>query len=356
MSEERREAPEHEPPHAETVIPEAPPPIDAAPHRAAAGWGPVALILAAVAILVAVVGTAPFWAGRLPWGAGQRDDRALTERLDRLAETQQQEAATQRQAEQQLRKAAGDTTAALQQLGQRIAALEARPALPADEIGGIKRALAALSNTTAAMTTRVEAIDKAVQAQATRDDSGTPVALLLLQIRSAVAVGRPFPAEYEALAKLVHGNPELTQAALPLAGPAKTGVASRSVLADGLRRLEQEIAEPRRQPEPQGWSGALWKRLSGLVTIRRLNGGNGGSNAAGTPEAAVSAAERDLAGGDLAGAAAALDKLTGAPAEAARPWLQMARQRIAVEAALQRLEALLAARLAPAAAAPRSAG
>ena len=63
------------------------------------------------------------------------------------------------------------------------------------------------------------------------------------------------------------------------------------------------------------------------------------------PEAALSAAERSLAAGDLAGAVAALDPLSGPAAEAARPWLQMARQRLAVEAALHQVEGLLVARL-----------
>jgi hypothetical protein len=67
----------------------------------------------------------------------------------------------------------------------------------------------------------------------------------------------------------------------------------------------------------------------------------------------VNAAELALAGGDLEGAVGALDRLTGAAAEAARPWLRMAKERALVEAALYRIEALLVARLgAPAAATP----
>ena len=58
-------------------------------------------------------------------------------------------------------------------------------------------------------------------------------------------------------------------------------------------------------------------------------------------------AERALAGGDLARAVAAIETLHRAPA-AAEPladWLRKARERLAVEAALHRLEALLTARL-----------
>ena len=69
------------------------------------------------------------------------------------------------------------------------------------------------------------------------------------------------------------------------------------------------------------------------------------SQPGGGPEAAVTAAERALAGGDLDGAVAALGRLSGAPAEVAAPWLSLAKERLAVEAALDRAEALLVAQL-----------
>ena len=77
-----------------------------------------------------------------------------------------------------------------------------------------------------------------------------------------------------------------------------------------------------------------------MVTIRRVDGV--GQSA---PEAAVSAADRALMAGDLAAAVSALDRLTGPAVEAARPWLEMARQRLAAETALHQVEGLLVARL-----------
>ena len=82
-----------------------------------------------------------------------------------------------------------------------------------------------------------------------------------------------------------------------------------------------------------------------------------GQDQAGTgPAAAVNVALQALAGGDLEVAVGALDKLTGAPAEAARPWLRMAKGRLEAEAALQRIEALLVARLGTPANAPTGSG
>ncbi len=107
-----------------------------------------------------------------------------------------------------------------------------------------------------------------------------------------------------------------------------------------LHALAGAIATAEAPPADADWSERAWARLRGLVTIRRV-GGAGQS----APETAVSAAERSLTAGDLAGAVNALDPLTGPPAEAARPWLQMARQRLAVEAALHQVEGLLVVRL-----------
>jgi hypothetical protein len=76
------------------------------------------------------------------------------------------------------------------------------------------------------------------------------------------------------------------------------------------------------------------------VTIRRVDGGLQSG-----PEAAVGAAERALARGNLAETVAELDRLSGANAEAAAPWLKVARERLTVETALAHVQELLVARL-----------
>jgi hypothetical protein len=95
---------------------------------------------------------------------------------------------------------------------------------------------------------------------------------------------------------------------------------------------------------PSDWVDQALARLRGLVTIRRIDGAverPPGDGSKPPPNAAALA----LAGGDLEGAVGALDKLSGASAEAVQPWLRMAKQRLAVEAALHRIEALSVARL-----------
>src|SRR5262249_4717701 len=106
------------------------------------------------------------------------------------------------------------------------------------------------------------------------------------------------------------------------------------------------IAAERREsagPAAANWADAALSRLYGLVRIRRLDAAAGAATT--DAGATVKSAERALAGGDLAGAVAALDPLTGSPGEVAQPWLRMARDRLAVETSLDRIAALLTVRL-----------
>ena len=136
-------------------------------------------------------------------------------------------------------------------------------------------------------------------------------------------------------------DPNLIAAADPLADAARNGVASRAVLQQQLAALADKIAAPAPPTGKRKWWSEALDRLRGLVTIRHLD-----HAAKSGPGAAVEVARADLAQGDLAGAVAEIGKLTGANAEAAQPWLQMARQRLAAETALSHLQGLVTARLA----------
>ncbi|HWB49431.1 MAG TPA: hypothetical protein VG651_10000 [Stellaceae bacterium] len=305
-------------------------------------------------IVVAVIAATPYWAPpvmhALPWGTSENTaEPAKQAPQPEPAKTAQTLAAAPAPdpAIAALKAEAGQNAAALQQLAQRVAALEAKPAPPAPDLAPIEQQLGALGKTTGDLEQSVAALDKAVRAQPAGDPKNTACALVLLQIREAVDTGRPFAAEYQALLGLTRDNRDLAAAAASLAGAADTGVASRAVLAARLRQLAPQIAAAR--TPPSGWKAEIVARLRALVTIRRVAGG--GQSPA---EAAVGAAQHDIAAGDLAGAVAALDKLDGAHRAAADPWLKMAQDRLAVEAALRRARAVLAATVGGAAPAGKS--
>jgi uroporphyrinogen-III synthase len=340
-----------------------PPPPPSGPEEPAIAPPPqrdrsVLVGLACLVVLVVVLaGTAPFWAPALPWGQAH-DEAAVQQRLDRLEAAQRQPpawqqpldaiTATQQTLAQQVKQAQETQGAALQPLEKRLAALEQKPSVAPSDVEALRQQLGKLNTTVTDLNSRLEALDKTVRTTAANDTQDAAITLALLQISDAVETGRPFPAAYDTLASLAHDRAEIRQAAAPLAGPAKSGVATRAALASRLHELATSIATAAPKPPANDWGEAALARLRGLVTVRRIDGEHGGSSTASggnSADAAVHEAELAVAAGNLRGAVERLDKLSGAPAEAAAPWLRMAHQRLAVEAALREIAAKVTARL-----------
>jgi hypothetical protein len=314
----------------------AAPPEDAAPTPRPRPVGPaVSAAAAALVVALVAVAAAPFWAPPvmqiLPWGAVAQKPQAAP-----APQVQAPAPAGPDPALAALRGQAAQNAAALQTLNQEVSALAAKP--PPD-LAPLQQQIAALSGAVGDLTQKIAALDKTAHAAQAAPADETALVLVLLQIDEAVELGRPFDAEYQVLAALALDHPEIAAAAAPLAGPAASGVASRAVLAARLHQLAPQIATAAPPAKP-GWRAQIVARLRSLVTIRRIDGA--GESPA---ETAVGAAERDLAGGDLDAAVAAMDGLSGAPLAAAQPWLAMARQRLAVDNALHRIKVLATAEL-----------
>jgi hypothetical protein len=300
----------------------------------------LALGIGLAVLIVVIAATSPFWAPRLmpllsggeEKPAAQQPDpvAALATRVDRLEAAQP--------GERQAIAAAGNADkAALARIDQRLTVLENKPPPPPPDLSGIQQQLATLSG-------RVDTLDKAVKAQQAADPTDAALALVTLQIGEAVRTARPFAAEYQAFVALAKNRPEMAKAAAPLEEPSATGVASRVVLTQQLRTLAKKI-ETVAPPPAKNWRERVVAQLRGLVTIRRVDGSSDSPN-----QAAADKAQKVLAQGDLAGAVAALGKLSGDDAAAAKPWRQLADVRLQVEEALHKVTTLLAARLGHAAA------
>ena len=251
-----------------------------------------------------------------------------------------------------IKSAEGALARRIDELDQRLAAADARSsaraASEAAEIQKAKDELSRLGGVSADLAKRLTGFEQQLQSQSGAERTDAALAMVLLRIRDAVEQGRPFPAEYAALKGLTR-DPDLVSEAEPLAEAAQNGVASCAVLSRRLAELAGRVATATEPPPESDWGAQALARLRGLVTIRRIDGASQTG-----PEAAVSAAQAALARGDLAVAVAALDPLAGANAEAAGPWLRMARQRLAVETALDHLQVSLEDRLGGVRAAPGS--
>jgi hypothetical protein len=379
MSEERNEAArtDRDPP-AETISADQVFPSAAAaeasahlPHpRRSWRWG-VALLAALLVLVIAGVLLSPFWAPAvsplLPWGdqAAARKYDALVERVAALeqrptvsprdldavksaqGETRQRISALESgvDALRQNQEATNAVKATVAQLSQRVdeiaAQSEARASAQANQIEKVEQELAQRGAANGAVASRLDALEHQVHAQASTDRGGSAMLLALLQLREAVQEARPFPAEYAAFKQAAAPDPNLIAAADPLADAARNGVASRAVLQQQLAALADKITAPAPPTGKRKWWSEALDRLRGLVTIRHVDHATKSG-----PGATVEVARADLAQGDLTGAVAEIGKLTGANAEVAQPWLQMARQRLAAETALSHLQELVTARLA----------
>jgi hypothetical protein len=390
MSDERSDGPpedrgmppvEPRPAAVDETPPAAPAEAATRPPAASAIRQPALWLALLLALAVGGAALSPFWAPAvaplLPWGAPApvaADAAALGARIAALEERTAPAAldldpiksalGAQAQridrlqaalaADRQDQAAAAADKTALQQLNQRVTAIEAQSAAQAAgetaESGKFEQELARLSTAAADLGARLAGLERRVSAQGSTDRTGTALLLALLQMREGIEGARPFPAAYGAFNGLAHDDPVLLAGAAPLAQAARDGVASHAVLRQRLNDLADEIARAGKPAGKSRWWEQALDRIRRLVTIQRI-----GVAAHLGPGAAVSAAQSALAGGDLTAAVSALGSLNGANAEMAQQWLRMARDRLAAEAALAHLQELLAARLGPAAAPPPAA-
>lgn len=354
MSEEHPEAPALPPPRPD----EAPPaPAEAAPAGPDGTYAvappprrdgrTILVALAAIVVLVvAGVAASPFWAPAimplLPWSAptSKIDLGPLEARIAALEHRPTAPAVDLTAVETAEKTLSGR----VDQLGHRIDALEgqskSQAAAATAEIGKLRDEAARLGTLAAGLGDRLTVLEQKFGARAAADRKEAAMLVLLLQIRGAIERDRPFAAEYDAVRALAQGDPDSAKAIEPLVDAAAKGVASRAALTERLHALAGAIATAAPPPAPNDWEAEALARMRKLVTVRHI----GGAAQTG-PEAAVTKAEAALARGDLGGAATALGALSGAPAEAAAPWLELAHGRLVVEAALDKLQQMLATRL-----------
>lgn len=298
---------------------------------------PASLCLGALLVLaLALIGAAPYWAPAvmplLPWSTPAAPPQPQPQVSDQTA---QQLAAIQQQL-------GGLTT-----LNNRVAALENKPAPDAGA------AVAPLAAQVQQLGAQIDQINKLL-AQVTHDEASSaesPERVLMLALASlgnAVAGSRPFAAELASVEALGQNRSGWAAALQPLEAPAKIGIPSTAVLAQRFSSdvapaiLRAETAAP---TSHESLTDAMLARLRGLIVIRRVDSSGTGT----TPtEKAVAQAQAALNQSDLAGAVKALRTLSGAPADAAKPWLADAQQRLDAEQTIAKLSQELAGDMAAA--------
>jgi hypothetical protein len=209
--------------------------------------------------------------------------------------------------------------AALQSdLGGRVAQLAAEQADLSKQVQDLR---AAVSSQDSGLAARLAALQHQADAAATA--AGKAVRLVRVQTaQAALAAGKPLGSIPDAppeLARFAQVRPP-TEAALRLAFPSAADAA---------------LAASRPDVQDKPFGERLWQRAQGLVTVRE-----GDRVIVGDPAAGILAdARTHLEAGDLAGAVAAVAKLTGPAAEAMATWLAQARSLLAARTALDQMAA-----------------
>ncbi|MGB0670074.1 MAG: mitofilin family membrane protein [Rhodospirillales bacterium] len=235
----------------------------------------------------------------------------------------------------------------LERINDRLAKLEESGA----ELESVKARLAGLENEAKALDLANRQTEDRLVALEARpvstgvSQAGQALVLAVSQLQAAARRSGPFDGELAALRSVAGDRPDLEPLIAALAAEATTGAAT---VAD-LRTAFPAAARAAKQAEGPMSGGSWWEqtlnRLSGLVTIRRIDGGD---VEAGGTDAALARAGALLDKGDLSGALKAMETLSDAARSAAGEWTTAASGRLAVEKALAALHVRAVASLSQA--------
>jgi len=245
--------------------------------------------------------------------SGLREARAETAKLRREVSN----LASRLESLSKTASASGDS----EQLGAALARIEARNTNTEQGLGALRDQLAALART--------------------RGPSGnqTAMTLAVLQVRDALRGAEPFTIPLATLESLLAESPNsaaLDKAIAPLRPYAASGAPSLKSLQAAFPAVARKVIAQSHGGEGDGLLANVVRRFSNLVSIRPTGPVEGGGAAA-----IVARAEAQLEAGDLASAVRELDSLSGPASDAAREWRDEAQARLTLQAALERLGALI---------------
>lgn len=250
---------------------------------------------------------------------------------------------------QALQRDAGDLAERFKRLEQELETAGAS----SDQLAMIAQASAALGGRIANLEARLGDLDRLeseiniLAAKAKSGPSATAgdvaVMLALVQLRERLSGPGPFAGELDVLRGLLGDNVALEGLLAPLDRHAASGVPALDTLRRDFAVVAGKVVVAAAGGEGDGVIAGVLRRLSDVVTVRPVGEAEGDDAGA-----IVARTEHRLQNGDLAGALAELDGLSGAAAEAAGQWRARAAARLSVETAIAAVVAQVLDRLAPA--------
>ena len=241
----------------------------------------------------------------------------------------------------------------VEQQADAVKALTARAdqktVLQKDAIAELTRRLDAVEATRAEaasvlrLSDRINDVENLARAMASRHDASLANLLAVVQLRAKAADGLPFDAELRTARALAEDKAAFDAQANRFADQAGGGVATMVALRRGFDTLSATAARAAVVPEGDSILNKTIGRVTGLITVRRIDGKDESLSVS----AILARAEIFIEAGDLSGAVKEL-KTIEAPTVAAalKSWIARADARIALDAALSTLTADALARVA----------
>ena len=218
--------------------------------------------------------------------------------------------------------------------GTAEAAAQKAEALAEERVLAAGKLAATLENATGRIDSLEKTLEDARKSAVLAGKTGT-IAMAARKLRDALEDTAPFEAELAALKEAAGEAPAIAAALGPLEPLASEGIATRSDLLARLPATVSAAIAADRQPTSDGWFERTAAKLTGFVTVRRIDGKGSGA------DAIVARAEIAARKGDLAGAADEMSSLTGPAAEASAAWLKAARDRLAADRARAALDKIV---------------
>ena len=331
-------------------------------------------IVAAAIVLVAAVGSLPYWPKelRLLWhrsvvaepvlppppaptldtAALDAAKREINQRLDDLDKRVRAAATTAAQAD---RPPTSDP--AIAELRGRVDALESKPAAAAPaappapapaapspetdkDIAALKAEIAGLHTSLQTLGGSVDGIKAAANASGTANQKAVAGARasaaigIAARLGAALEAGKPFAADLALLQPLIQDDAKLGELSAALLPAAQSGVASRATLAAEFPAMAKAALADDRADDSFG--ERLLGKVKGVVSLRRVGADVPGDSA----EAKLARAEAALDGGDLAKAVELVKSLPPQTQRATSAWLGRAEAHLNAQRTVDQIAAL----------------
>lgn len=220
----------------------------------------------------------------------------------------------------------------VEDLGTRLAALEAKVGTSPEEL---KAAQASIGTLTTGQTDLGARIDGFAERLAKIENSDllemarrASLATAIANLSRAAQGSAPFKPEYDVVRGLAPNDAQVAEIA-PLAAK---GVPTASTLMTSFGDLAAQAMSAERIAASEDWLSHLWANLMSLISSRAV--GEIGDD---TNEGRLARAGVRLESGDLGAAVRELNAVTGAARGPLKPWLAQANARIKLEATLAEL-------------------